>query len=206
MNAIETTYKGYKFRSRLEAKWACMFDQLGWDWEYEPIDFNGYIPDFYVTFGMSNWYVEIKPAMHRNEFLDALRKPHASRGPLRPDIDAYTEWNEPLLVLGGKVKSGIHTCCDKGIGLHGALEDTRFGGWIDDVEMHLVLCPVCKRHVPVSGIGSWNMPCCEPPNGLGELVDGWPHKHWRWALPACEDFIDTAWAHAHNATKWARRG
>ena len=41
--AIPTTYKGIYFRSRLEAKWAFVFDQIGWPWEYEPIDLNGYI-------------------------------------------------------------------------------------------------------------------------------------------------------------------
>ena len=51
MKAIETEYKGYKFRSRLEAKWAVFFDACGVYWEYEPegYDFgNGlyYLPDF----------------------------------------------------------------------------------------------------------------------------------------------------------------
>ena len=35
-NAIPTEYKGVKFRSRLEAKWAIFFDTLGIEWEYEP--------------------------------------------------------------------------------------------------------------------------------------------------------------------------
>lgn len=29
MKAIETRYKGYRFRSRLEARWAVFFDALG---------------------------------------------------------------------------------------------------------------------------------------------------------------------------------
>ncbi|MGH9852904.1 MAG: hypothetical protein ACREBD_23965 [Blastocatellia bacterium] len=32
---IETGYKGYRFRSRLEARWAVFFDHLGVKWEYE---------------------------------------------------------------------------------------------------------------------------------------------------------------------------
>lgn len=43
---IPTTYKSYRFRSRLEAKWARFFDLLNWEWEYEPFDLNGWIPDF----------------------------------------------------------------------------------------------------------------------------------------------------------------
>lgn len=35
IQAIETVYKGYHFRSRLEARWAVFFDTLGIEWEYE---------------------------------------------------------------------------------------------------------------------------------------------------------------------------
>lgn len=42
--------KGLRFRSRLEAIWATFFDLLKWDWEYEPFDLKGYIPDFILTF------------------------------------------------------------------------------------------------------------------------------------------------------------
>jgi hypothetical protein len=59
---IETEYRGYRFRSRLEARWAVFFDTLGVSWVYEPegYDLDGlwYLPDFYV----STWgaFVEIK--------------------------------------------------------------------------------------------------------------------------------------------------
>ena len=47
---IETKYKGYRFRSRLEARWAVFFDKCGFKWEYEPegYEINGvkYLPDF----------------------------------------------------------------------------------------------------------------------------------------------------------------
>lgn len=29
---------GYRFRSRLEERWAAFFTTIGWDWEYEPVD------------------------------------------------------------------------------------------------------------------------------------------------------------------------
>lgn len=53
---IETVYNGYKFRSRLEARWAVFFDAMGIRYEYEhegfEIEFgNGeiirYLPDFW---------------------------------------------------------------------------------------------------------------------------------------------------------------
>lgn len=51
MKPIETEYKGYKFRSRLEARWAIFFDEIGAKWEYEPEgyrlkDGTYYLPDF----------------------------------------------------------------------------------------------------------------------------------------------------------------
>jgi len=60
INAIETRYNGILFRSRLEARWAAMFDLLGWRWTYEPTEFNGWIPDFAIQ-GKEVVYVEVKP-------------------------------------------------------------------------------------------------------------------------------------------------
>ena len=72
MKAIETEYKGYKFRSRLEARWAVFFDACGVEWEYEPEgyyldDGTMYLPDFYLH-GVdgrsgSDLYVEVKGQM-----------------------------------------------------------------------------------------------------------------------------------------------
>ena len=36
VRAIETRYAGYRFRSRLEARWAVFFQTLGTPWLYEP--------------------------------------------------------------------------------------------------------------------------------------------------------------------------
>jgi len=60
IHAIETRYNGILFRSRLEARWAAMFDLLGWRWTYEPTEFNGWIPDFAIQ-GKEVVYVEVKP-------------------------------------------------------------------------------------------------------------------------------------------------
>lgn len=52
INAIETTYAGCRFRSRLEARWAVFFDALGLAWKYEPEGYLvgperlPYLPDF----------------------------------------------------------------------------------------------------------------------------------------------------------------
>jgi hypothetical protein len=86
---IETVYKGYRFRSRLEARWAVFFDECGFDWEYEPegFDVDGvkYLPDFrlrnvdgrcgYVEDGVL--YVEVKGEMDEESLtkIDAFAIP-----------------------------------------------------------------------------------------------------------------------------------
>ena len=72
IKAIPTRYKGYHFRSRLEARWAVFFDALGIIWEYETEgvqleDGTKYLPDFEL-FGVikgkgtrSRLFVEVKP-------------------------------------------------------------------------------------------------------------------------------------------------
>lgn len=56
IKAIETNYAGYRFRSRLEARWAVMLDISGLRWKYEleglrvptPIGRINYLPDFWL--------------------------------------------------------------------------------------------------------------------------------------------------------------
>ena len=72
IKAIETEYNGYRFRSRLEARWAVFFDASKIQYEYEPEGFvlsNGdkYLPDFYLP--DFELYVEIKPFIRGNNDL-----------------------------------------------------------------------------------------------------------------------------------------
>lgn len=65
---IETYYNGYRFRSRLEARWAVFFDTLGVKYEYEPEGFdlgNGvyYLPDFYLPEVNGGTWIEVKGHM-----------------------------------------------------------------------------------------------------------------------------------------------
>src|SRR4051812_23407737 len=59
---IPTCYRGVQYRSRLEAKWAAFFDLLGWPYQYEPFDLDGWVPDF-VLLGKDPVLVEVKPAV-----------------------------------------------------------------------------------------------------------------------------------------------
>lgn len=70
---IETEYKGYKFRSRLEARWAVFFDTIGVEWEYEPEGYElgdglRYLPNF-LLHGVEgrvqgDLYIEVKGQMN----------------------------------------------------------------------------------------------------------------------------------------------
>jgi hypothetical protein len=61
MFAHPTTYGGARFRSRLEARWAAFFDLAGWRWEYEPLDLEGWSPDFALIGRDQTVLVEVKP-------------------------------------------------------------------------------------------------------------------------------------------------
>lgn len=59
IKSIETEYNGYRFRSRLEARWAKFFDTLGINYEYEleRYEMDGgirYLPDFYLAKPITN--------------------------------------------------------------------------------------------------------------------------------------------------------
>ena len=95
MRVIETEYKGYRFRSRLEARWAVFFDACGVRWEYEPEGYvlhNGqcYLPDFLLHDvagrGGGELHVEAKGKMTR---ADAAK------------INQFSEGKHPLLVVAG---------------------------------------------------------------------------------------------------------
>lgn len=62
----ETVFNGYRMRSRLEARWAVFFTELGIQWEYEFEGFDlsdgkGYLPDFYLPTFSGGCWCEVKP-------------------------------------------------------------------------------------------------------------------------------------------------
>lgn len=85
MKAIETIYKGYRFRSRLEARWAVFFDALHLNWQYESEGFElpsggRYLPDFKITLRKGTLWVEIKPGADESdkfeEFMSSANTPN----------------------------------------------------------------------------------------------------------------------------------
>lgn len=75
---IETVYRAYRFRSRLEARWAVFFSELNIEWEYEKEgyeleDGSWYLPDFWLP--KFKIWVEIKPGSE-DEDKEAKKKCH----------------------------------------------------------------------------------------------------------------------------------
>jgi hypothetical protein len=78
IKAKPTLYKGNKYRSKLEARWACFFDLIGFQYEYEPCEFDGWTPDF-IVYGSGGRviYFEVKPFIDDTiieDYLKRLRK------------------------------------------------------------------------------------------------------------------------------------
>ena len=65
---IQTLYKGHRFRSRLEARWAVIFDAAGVEWQYEHEGYElgelgRYLPDFWLP--ELNTHAEVKPSFKK---------------------------------------------------------------------------------------------------------------------------------------------
>lgn len=81
MKAIETKWNGIQYRSRLEARWSIVFDELGIKHVYEPdaiaTEKGNYLPDFY--FPEYDFFAELKPYdtydSRHLEFVKATGKP-----------------------------------------------------------------------------------------------------------------------------------
>jgi hypothetical protein len=88
---IPTVYKGTRFRSRLEARWAASADLAGWEWVYEPFDGAGYVPDFCFTVADGPLLVEVKPVAAIEEARIHLPKILAGIGDL---------WDHDIIIAG----------------------------------------------------------------------------------------------------------
>ncbi len=111
VKARPTVYRGVRFRSRLEARWAAFFDCIEWQWKYEPVDLQGWTPDFWVSFpcthsecertygqrdGSHELYIEVKPYYRLDEFVGhpvTRVEPYSHPAPARFGIDpSVTAW------------------------------------------------------------------------------------------------------------------
>jgi hypothetical protein len=175
---IETLYKGYRFRSRLEARWAVFFDAMGIQWRYEVqgldlpewvgrgpnafycddgsirsfsfIAAQKYLPDFYLP--ELDYWIEVKGDVSNDA--DVFTKPRllshhsSSRVFVVSDFPAEQDLRDFEIYDFGFIWSVV-------------------GGAIDDPYLWGV-CEYCgKAGIGFSGLGERLL--------IGELQLGWEH-------------------------------
>jgi hypothetical protein len=118
--AIETNYKGYRFRSRLEARWAVFFDTIEIEWLYEPQGFRNdqdcWLPDFHLP--KTNTWVEVKGS---NEALKADRK----------RLAALLDWSSPVPGMCDSMDTE-----SRGVLLLGPIPEAKFGVQLHPLIQH----------------------------------------------------------------------
>lgn len=157
IKAIETRYKGYRFRSRLEARWAVFFDRLELDWEYEPEGFDlgqfgYYLPDFkvFTPQGEVMWY-EIKAQNVKDSakfiaFQSALGKANEREQDEHfcqsPQVRANLLSGDPLTVFSDP-KMAICLRC-------GFISVPAYGFYVDRYDI-MIGCQPCDYETPSGG-------------------------------------------------------
>ena len=188
--SIPTTYRGIRFRSRLEAKWATVFDLLGWSWEYEPLDLNGWIPDFLIRTASKPILVEVKPILALDP--DVVRKIESAFSAPPPHPERQ-DWEAPydLLILAlAPFNDGDEACI----------------GWITDDWCNFP---------EINGIFGWQYACPFYPPDIGKSygLGSGPEGLWRDRIHGLggkhygRNYIDAKdlqafWAQATNASQW----
>jgi hypothetical protein len=186
VRAIETRYQSHLFRSRLEARWACMFDLVGWEWTYEPFDAHWYIPDF-VLLGDGSVAVEVKPATTLEEL---------ERHALDVEEGLVGYWNHDYLVVG------VNPTFGKAIGWHGSYlpgyAEARNGDvhWHD--APHWTGAPAfwhncCNHALSFHHQDTYlSQPC------------GCNHIDAQYLGPVRAADLKALWGHAHEQSRWTR--
>ncbi len=98
--AIETTYSGIRFRSRLEARFAVFFDVLGLPYNYEPDKYQTqhgrYIPDFFIPGIEDGVFIEVKGSYPDEEALG------------KADVLEEITGKYVYVFYGSEFKTGLH--------------------------------------------------------------------------------------------------
>lgn len=108
--AIETVYRGYRFRSRLEARWAVFLDALEVPFEYEAqgFDVSGtwYLPDFWLP----RWdaFLEVRPTT--DKVLDTFTQERLAVATGKHVIFVVGDPVEVFMPSLTTVRTGHHAC------------------------------------------------------------------------------------------------
>ena len=134
LKAIETSYKGYKFRSRLEARWAVFFDSLHIKWEYEKEGFNlpsgPYLPDFFLPDIHGGLWTEIKAEEDRT-----LELAEEKLKDLSAHLEVYT-----ALFIGDPYRG-----YEQGLTYNQQVHWLFIGPEIWDMDYIFCVCPECGK-------------------------------------------------------------
>ncbi len=181
---IRTKLFGIEFRSRVEARWAAFFTEIGWPWNYEPFDANGYIPDFVIS-GELPLLVEVKAATTLAEY----------QAPVTKAVTALKGlWDHDILIVGASPRPMLPDACGEAAGWMGQF-------WEYDV-------PPRGGDSWAFANGLWHR-CLEcgavavhhsEQSFAGRPCDHYDGDGYLGELHAWE--IDVAWGKACNATKW----
>ena len=158
IRARPTVYSGIHFRSRLEATWAAMFDQLGWSWEYEPFQIGRWLPDFAIKASAAPKGVilcEVKPTFDFPE--EAAAKAWDS-----------CDGHDCLLLGAGLIQSDWFYAIKKSIGW---LSDRNNGYWLgyDEEDGEPLWEPALLERRGQIGL-------CHPTGRWFNRMSGEPHK------------------------------
>lgn len=185
-NGIPTRRAGVQFRSRLEARWSLFFDLLGWPWEYEPLDLDGYIPDFVVLFPFAPLLIEVKPALSIAELHEWTPKIEDSG------------WQHDALIVGARLFASEYA----GDGIAAGVLSQRGGtpNLSSDLVPHhewmwdggdLIRCSECTKPSVYHPIQGW---WCYRCGAAGKI-------YWGDLKHGPVDFVGL-WCEAGNQTQW----
>jgi hypothetical protein len=186
---IVTEYKGNRFRSRLEARWAALFDLARLPYIYEPNDMGSYIPDFLIP-GQRPVYVEVGPVLTEEEYVAKAAKPLATL----TGYDFMVVGTDPL----ARQLRGSNTT----IGMHWQ--------WFADGDetghsQALAVIGFCTKH---------GDPGMNPGCGQGFVVNDtmWfvkspcgDYNGGSWHDELCRDDVERMWAEAGRVVQWNPR-
>lgn len=169
---IPTMFHGVMYRSRLEAKWAAVFEALQWPATYEPIDLDSYLPDFIIEFGACDVLVEIKPDLTDAALVTAKRKIERSG------------WAGEALILSGRTEFGA---VQPRIGDYAEVENGPDGDQLVWTDGFMFRCLNCGLTFPCGS--DWRCRRCGACDGNSHIGD-------------VGEELEAAWLEAGNRVQW----
>ena len=194
IKAIQTRYAGYRFRSRLEARWAVFFEALGIKWEHEPEGFElscgvRYLPDFKVLSpkGYVGWY-EIKQSNEADDGkLEKFSHEYGNLEGVNKSNEFHVLCGDPINALGERPDHHVCPRCGLIISTMRSIAKAGDGdSWY---------CFHCDWDTPSGGDN-------DPEEGFIKSVVVYPHKG---DLCLLDPYSMDAWAtHVQKAAEKAR--